>query len=204
MNLMESLNRLTFGRVVLLGLALAGIYYFIMYDSGVTQQTQINTGKQRVQELQQQIDADQQKLDRAAVYKRAATEVGGTIMRLLSLIPENFKMSDLMRIISNEAKTAGSSLESVKPGFQEISPTASEFEELSVSLDVKGSFLQHMVFLSNLTKVNQILIVRQFGFSHVRDGKGDEPTVVKLSAEIVAFRYRGQTTEKKEEKEKAQ
>lgn len=200
MNLLEALNRLTFGRVVMLGLALAAIYYFIMYDSGANQLAQISNSKQRIQELQQQISTDQQKLDRAAVYKRAATEVGGTIMRLLSLIPENFKMSDLMRIISNEAKTAGSSLDSIKPGNQEVSSTAPEFEELTVSLDLKGSFLQHMVFLSNLTKINQILIVRQFEFSHVRDGKGDEPAIVKLNAEIVAFRYRGDQQAKKDEK----
>jgi Tfp pilus assembly protein PilO len=200
MKFMNLLNRLTLGRATALGLAAAAIYYFVMYDSGTAQLAQIASAKQRIQELQQQIESDQQKLDRAAVYKRAATEVGGTIMRLLSLIPENFKMSDLMRIISNEAKTAGSSLDGIKPGLQEISSTAPEFEELTVSLDIKGSFLQHMVFLSNLTKVNQILIVRQFEFSHVRDGKGEEPTTVNLNAEIVAFRYRGEQKTKEEEK----
>ena len=111
-------------------------------------------------------------------------------------------MSDLMRIVSNETKVAGSSLVGVTPKTQEVSKVASEFEELNVSLELNGSFVQHMIFLSNLTKVNQILIVKNFDFSHVRDGKGDDPAVVKMVADIVALRYRGTNSESKTEKAK--
>jgi hypothetical protein len=48
-----------------------------------------------------------------------------------------------------------------------------------------------MVFLSNLTKINQILITRKIEFQHQKDGKGDEPPTVGMTAQIVAFRYRG-------------
>ncbi len=193
MNFVEVVNRLTMGRALLLGVAIAAFYYFLFFDAGLNQKNQIASFKDQIQQTQKQIQNDQEKLDRAAVYKSVAAERGGMIMRLLSMIPENFKVSDLMRIVSNEAKVAGSSLASIMPKTQEISPSASEFEELTVSVEMNGSFMQHMVFLSNLTKVNQILVLRNFNLSHLRDARGEDPAMVKFVADIVAFRYRGST-----------
>jgi Tfp pilus assembly protein PilO len=94
-------------------------------------------------------------------------------------------------MVSNEAKVAGLSLSTVTPKNNRISPIAPEFEELSVSVELSGSFLQHMMFLSNLTKISQILITKKIVFSHVKDGRGDEAPTVGMKVDIVAFRYRG-------------
>jgi Tfp pilus assembly protein PilO len=182
---------MTMGRSILLGLVLASFYYFLVFDSGVTQKSAIDAANAQVQQLQRQIADNQAKLDRAAVYKKTAAEIGTTINKLLGIIPEHFGISDLTKIVSNEARVAGSSLNSITPGTPEISHVAKEFEELNVKLDMSGSFLQHMVFLSNLTRINQILIVRRFEFTLMREAKGDESPQVHMMAEIVAYRYRG-------------
>lgn len=199
MNIGEALSRISMGRAIIIGMVLCAFYYFLVYDSGMTQIAGINQARARTNELNAQLQDYQQKLDSAAVYKKTAAEVGSTINKLLSLIPEQFGMSDLMRIVSNEVKVAGSSLEKIDPKTTQVSTVASEFEELSVMVDLKGSFLQHMVFLSNLTKINQILIIRSFDLNHFRDGKGEESPIVHLKAEIVAFRYRGSDADKKKE-----
>lgn len=192
----DVMNRLTMGRAILLGFFLAAFYYFMVFDSGTVQQGQIQANQAKIAELQSLIQENQKKLDRAAVYKKTAAEVGSTINKLLSLVPEKFGMSDLMRIVSNEAKVAGLSLEKIEPKTTKISPVAPEFEELTVNVNVGGSFLQHMVFLSNLTKIQQILIANNLEFVHVRDGKGDEAPAVGLKGEIVAYRYRGAEAKK--------
>lgn len=189
--LKDTLNRLTMGRALMLGIAIAGLYYWLLYNNGSSQIAAISAANAHIAEVQTQIDADQKKIDRAEEFKKTAAEVGSTINKLLSLIPEKFGMPDLMRIVSNEAKVAGSSLATITPNGSEIWKTANEFEELSLSIELNGSFLQHMIFLSNLTKINQILIIRKFDFSIVKEGHGDEPNVVKMVAEIVAYRYRG-------------
>ncbi len=191
MKIGEFMNRITLGRSVIIGMLLCAFYYFLVYDSGVTQKAAIAQSQAKVTELQTKLQDYQQKLDSAAVFKKTAAEVGSTINRLLTLIPEQFGMSDLMRLVSNEAKVAGSSLATIEPKTTQISSVAKEFEELTVNVDLQGSFTQHMVFLSNLTKINQILIVRKYELSHMRDGKADESPVVHLTAEIVAYRYRG-------------
>ncbi|NJL24919.1 MAG: type 4a pilus biogenesis protein PilO [Calothrix sp. SM1_5_4] len=191
MKITDVLNRLTTGRAALIGLIVAAFYYFIVFDTGMVQQANIANARSRISEIQATLQGSQKKLDRALVFKKTATEVGSTISRLLSLIPEKFSMADLMRIVANEAKVAGSSQVALTPKTTEISSIASEFEEISVSVELSGSFLQHMVFLSNLTKIDQILIVRRFEFSLLKEGRGDEPATVKMQADITAFRYRG-------------
>jgi Tfp pilus assembly protein PilO len=187
----DILARISIGRAVLIGLVLSAFYYFLMFDNGMNQEAGISQGRSSVATLQAKLVDYQQKLDSAAVFKKTAAEVGNTINKLLTLIPEKFGMSDLMRIVSNEAKVAGSSLMKIEPKSTTISPVAAEFEELILTIELQGSFLQHMVFLSNLTKINQILIIRKFEMIHSRDGKGDESPTVSMSAEIAAFRYRG-------------
>lgn len=198
MKINDVLNRISTSRAMIIGILLAAFYYFIVFDKGVTQTSQIEQNTAKIAGLQESIKQSQAKLDRAMVYKKTATEIGSTITKLLTLIPEKFAMPDLMRIVSNEAKVAGSSLADIKPATTQVSPVAKEFEEISVTIDLNGSFLQHMVFLSNLTKIPQILIIRKFDFALVKEGRGDEPSAVKMNAEIVAFRYRGAAAQSKE------
>lgn len=187
----DIMKRITVARAMILGMVLAAFYYFMMFDPGMAQQQQIANNTNRITELQQTIEDNQRKLDRAAVYKKTASEIGSTINKLLSLVPEKFSMTDLMRIVSNEAKVAGLSLSTVTPGQTKVSAMAPEFEELTVSVEVSGSFLQHMVFLSNLTKIPQILLTKKIEFTHMKDGRGEEAPTVGMKLNILAYRYRG-------------
>lgn len=192
MKLNDILNKISTGRAVIIGLVFAAFYYFMVFDQGMAQKNKISAAQAEISSYEQQIKDNQIKLDRAAVYKKTAGEIGSTINKLLSVIPEKFGSSDLMKLVSNEVKVAGSSLTSIVPQKPEVSRYAKEFEELSLQIDITGSFQQHMLFFSNMTRINQILTIRRFDLSTVREGKGDEAPMVKLTAEIVAYRYVGE------------
>ncbi len=195
MKLIDVIQRMSMGRAVLIGFVVAGFYYLIMYDSGRNQEAAIAASRDQVTELRRQMDENQAKLDRAIVYKRTVAELGTEIQKLLSVIPEQFGIQDLMKIVSNEAKVAGSSLNSIVPGKQVEFVLVKEFDEVNVTIELTGSFLQHMLFLSNLTKISQILIVRKMDITSSSTGasRADEANNVKLAAEIVAYRYKGST-----------
>jgi Tfp pilus assembly protein PilO len=176
---------------MMLGLVFAAFYYFLVFDQGIAQKNSIAAAQAQMVSIEQQMKDNQIKLDRAAVYKKTASEVGTTITRLLSVIPEHFGSADMMKLVSNEIKVVGSSLSSITPMKPEVSRYAKEFEELALQIDISGTFQQHMLFFSNITRINQILTIRKFDLSTVREGKGDEPPLVRLSAEIVAYRYIG-------------
>src|ERR1700680_3998601 len=107
-------------RALIVGMVLSSLYYFIFLDKGTAQQANIQAAQQQIADLQKQIQESQAKLDRAAIYKKTAGETGTTISKLLGVIPEHFAIPDLMKIVSNEAKVAGSSLASIIPGNPEI------------------------------------------------------------------------------------
>ncbi len=180
---------MTPGRALLIGLIAAAFYYMAMFDSGTKQAEALAQSRIQVTEIQRQIKENQNKLDRAAVYKKTAAEIGTTIHKLLSVIPERFGTTDLKKILSNEAKVAGTSLASLSEGLPETSSVSKEFDELSVTIDMSGSFLQHMVFLSNLTKINQILIVRKIELSQIGNAHAEEAASVHMLADIIAYRY---------------
>lgn len=185
------LAKLTMGRALLLGLILGAFYYFAMFDSGLDKTNSITAAQAQIVQLDTQIRENQIKLDRAAVYKKNVSDLGSTIKKLLAVIPEKFGPQDLMKIVSNEAKVAGSSMTNLSPHGVEVSKVAKEFEEQSLTVDLTGTFQQHMLFLSNLTRINQILTIRRFDLQLVREARPDEPPLVRLSADIVAYRYLG-------------
>jgi len=191
MNLTAMISRLTLGRAMMLGLSIAVIYYFMLYDDGSSLRQSIDSSRARLGQIEKEMRINDEKLQRAAVFKKTAEEVGSTIGRLVTIVPEKFSMPELMRLVSNESKVAGSSLSAIRPAGTMVWSVAKEFEEVALDIELVGSFLQHMVFLSNLTKLHQILIVRRYDMAAQGDMRSDEAAVVKMSAQIVAYRYRG-------------
>ncbi len=191
MNLTDALNRLTTIRALLLGFMMAAIYYFVVFDGGGSYAAQISTLQGQIKEMQTKINAAHAKVERANVYKQAASELGGKIQQMMSVIPESFNVSDLMSIVSKEVETVGSSLINIAPQPARPSLVAPEFEEFMVTINVDGSFNQHMMLLSNLTKVNQILVTRKFELSLNGQPVPGVPPLVKLMATVVAYRYKG-------------
>lgn len=190
MNLTEVLNRMTTGRAIIIGFLFAGIYYFLFFDKGYNLQSSSEALKQQQIQLSKQLKDAEGKIARALEYKKSGNELDGTLNRLLSTIPERFGIQDLMKIVSNEAKVAGSNLVSITPRGETGRPNPNpEFQELALQIDITGSFAQHMVFLSNLTKVNQILTVQKMDMKVVGNPAPGEPAMVKMLADIVAYRY---------------
>lgn len=193
-------DRISTGRALIIGMMIGAIYYFMAFDQGVAQKNAIAASQAQMLQLEQQIRESQVKLDRAAFFKKTASEVGTTINKLLKVIPENFKSADMMKIMSNEVKVVGSSLTSIIPQPTTVSRVAKEFEELAIQVDATGTFQQHMLFFSNLTRINQILTVRRFELTMIKEGSGDTPPSVRLNAEIVAYRYIGEGNQKEDKK----
>lgn len=198
MNLTELINRMTMARALMFSLLLAGLYYAIRFDSGANLKSQIDSMQTQLTDKQAQLNGMQAKIERAARYKSSKAEYGETLKNLLSMIPEKFDDTDLERIISDEVKVAGSSLVGISGQVDSGRGSRGEagleeFQELAVAVEVQGSFAQHMIFLSNLTKVRQILIVKKISLESVLAGNSNEPAQVKMSATIHAYRYVGQT-----------
>jgi Tfp pilus assembly protein PilO len=167
-----------------------------MFDSGTVQIAQIAAAKQEHTLQTKQLAEINQKLDRAHEYQRSTSEMGEALNRLLSYIPENFRLQDFMKTVSEEAKIAGLNIIRVQEarGIQKSLEKKIEFEELAVSIELQGTFSQQMTFLANLTKQKQIFLVEKFTLEKDPNGGNapeSESPLLYFRAEIRAYRYVG-------------
>src|SRR5258708_722850 len=94
-------------RALILGFFFASLYYFFVYDNGTAQENAIKAAETDKQQSSLQLTAVNAKLDKAHEYQRSAAEMGEALNRLLSYIPENFRLQDFMKVVSEEAKVSG-------------------------------------------------------------------------------------------------
>ena len=157
MNIVRALGNLTPMRALMFGLGLTGIYYFFMFDGGSIISASIVKHTEDIGKIKLELASAKQKLERAQIFEKTSKQLGQTLHSVISYVPENTNHSDLMRIISNEVKTSGARLVKMRGIEEPISTTF--YQTVSVEVELQGSFVQHMLFLSNLTRVDQILTV---------------------------------------------
>lgn len=188
MTIWEKINQLSIGRAMFIGLFLATFYYFTGYNDGTVLQAQITANEAKMVELQKNIKEEEIKIERINQYKKTTEALGESFNKFLSYIPEKLRNTDLMKTVSTEAKAAGANIIRVS---ELGGGTRSEFyEEVRVSVELVGTFQQMMLFMSYLTKVDQIITLSKLA---IRNNAGDqidmESPTLSISADLRGYRY---------------
>jgi len=193
--LTEMFARLTLVRALVMGLFLAGLYYVTMYDNGEAQRAMIQQSQSTIQRLQGELAQVEESLQRAKSFQSASLDLGNSIQKLLSFIPEDFRMGQLMKMISQEARIAGLDLKNMQPvvvvqGTNNFGKNLTEFEEIGVQLELRGTFTQILSFMSSLTEKKQIFLFEKIKIFKTLGVQGEEE-LVTLTAEVHAYSYLG-------------
>ena len=185
-------------RALILGAFLTSLYYFFVYDNGDIQLKAIAATKADLATQKKTLTDVTAKLDRAQEYQRSAAEMGEALNKLLSYIPENFRVQDFMKTVSEEAKIAGLNIINISESRNTEATKSPDFEALGVSVDLQGTFAQEMTFLANLTKQKQIFLIDRFsldGDASIRNSTNNsgeqEAPMLAFKGEIKAYRYVG-------------
>lgn len=199
MTLAERMQQLTFGRSLMIGVVVAGMYYAIGYDSGTALNEGIVKTKEQIAEKEIEIKGLERQLERIKTMQKVMGVLGGEFDSFLSYIPEKMSMSDLMKIISTEAKAAGVGIN----GIGEVNragsggtrrgdgaPNEGQFyEELTVEVELVGTYAQLLLFLSYLTKLDKILSISQLSMtSSAKVGDRVSP-MITFKCFIRGYRY---------------
>lgn len=197
MNSLEKINQLSITRALIIGFVLAGLYYFIGYNDGTIQKNQIAAIEGQISTANKEIADVETKIKKAQQYKTLVTSMGSSFDVLVGYLPAKMSMADLMKAISTEAKAAGSNISRIQDAATR-SDGAEFYDSLKVSTELSGTFPQHILFLSYLTRLEQILMVESMSMIVVNAQNselGQSPQVA-LSASIVGYRYTGGDPEK--------
>lgn len=188
MTVWERINQLSIGRAIFIGLVLAGFYYFLSYNNGAMLDAQINANKAKVEELNKTIKDEEAKIERINQYKKTAEQLGESFNRFLSYIPEKLRNTDLMKIVSTEAKAAGANI--VRVSEQGMGTRSEFYEEIKVSVELVGTFQQMMLFMSFLTKVDQIITISKLNLRSQSSENFDiSSPSLQITADLRGYRY---------------
>ncbi len=188
MTIWDKINQLSIGRAIVIGLVLAGFYYYLGYNNGALLDSQLAANKAKTVELQKSIKDEEAKIERINQYKKTTEQLGESFNRFLSYIPEKLRNTDLMKIVSTEAKAAGTNI--VRVAEQGVGVRSEFYEEVKVNVELVGNFQQMMLFMSFLTKVDQIITVSKL---NIRSNSSEQLDVtspsLQINADLRGYRY---------------
>ena len=193
MALEERLQQLTYSKVLLLGLLIAGLYYAIGYDNGKNLKNSAEQMKVQIKEKAAEIKDLELQAERIINMKKMMGVLGEDLENFLAYIPEKMSITDLMKIISTEAESAGVNVNRMgefrSPSPSRVLEKGQFYEELAVELNLQGTYAQLLLFLSYLTKLDKILSVSQLSMeSNAQQGDRESP-IISFNCVILGYRY---------------
>lgn len=198
----QKLQNLTMGKAVMVGVVLAVLYFFLMYNDGTALQTNIANTTTEIQTKEAELEKIKKAVSDAERYQNTKRALGAELDSVLKAIPAQLTSQDLMKIVSTEAKAMGINLNIDASGNSGGGPTDDKsvfFEPVMVNLSLDGTYNQLMSFLSAITKVDKIITLSSLTLVNSAAGRAPEdsgPISLKLTAEMRAYRYLPQSAPK--------
>lgn len=191
MNILMRLADLTIGRCILVSAIIGSLYYAVGYDSGSKFKLEMSNSRVQLAKVEEELAKVERQIKEILVLKAAQDRDAERLNALMSFIPEKLTKTDLMRTLSNEAKAVGVNINQISDsgsgrGKKSTADPTEFYEEIGVNIDLVGGFPQLVLFLANLTRLNQILSVNSLELAGSA-GKED----LAMNAKIIGYRYLG-------------
>ena len=191
---MDKLKSMSPASACLIGIVIAGLLFFFVLGGDGSLEKSLKPIRNKKVKLTKDIQEKEKIIKEAFEYQENIKKLGKAINKVIKYIPENMSSAKMMRSLTDSAKVSGVNIIDVsdkgrvrsKPG-----EAANEvlYDRIPVSIKLEGNFTQIMMFLSNLTKLDNIITVEELSInSNRRIGEG----MVAFSAVFVGYRYKGQ------------
>lgn len=186
--LTAKLVRLTPPQVIVAALIALGVYYMFFYDSGNTQIAQIARIQGQIQGKQKELQKLQQQAQEVSQLMAKREELDRQLDSLKKYVPQDLTASNLMGLISNEAKAAGANILNIQGNSRSSGKSKNNFlMEMPVQVQLKGAFSQLMLFMSYLTRVDKVITLNSFSMRSDNSPPGETPTIA-FQGEFAGYR----------------
>lgn len=191
--LFTRLQQITIARAAMVGFAVAAFYWFIGDDGSALER--MNEGKrQQITTLQADIAKLEESVRLAKQYEVTISALGGQLTKISNYIPEKFSPVELMKLVGNEAKTAGLDILNLTENSSSASANSAEedpvYNSFEVSAEFEGNYSQLLLFLSYLTKLDKIVTVGDFTIdSQTGTGTGAGLAPLRFVIKLLGYKY---------------
>lgn len=187
MGLADRIKNMSALKAAIIGLAMAGVYYFFFFNSGANKKSQIVGVENELSALKKEAVNIEKTFSDAKRLKSLIGELGKSIDKVVKYIPEEFTEAEIVKNLSHSARLSGAKIVGIKSRSGKGGKSHEFYDELSVGVDLFGTYGQIMDFLARLTQIERIFTVRDMTFvRQQRDGKSE----VKFSTVVVGYRYK--------------
>lgn len=168
-------------KVVGVGIALAAVYYFLMYDNGAALEANIKAANDRLATAKTQLQNTERAMENANRFEKEMQATSRQFEKITEFMPPTIGAAELTAIINQQAQASG-----VRPKIEPKGEDApSGFYQTSrVDLQLEGTFAQIVTFLSYLSRVPRLLT-----FDHVELKQPEGGGTLTFSGTLIAYRY---------------
>lgn len=188
----QKLKEIDTAKALLIGVVIAVVYYFALFDDGSSLEMSINTTQASITQKTTEIASMKKTLEDAKKHAEISAKIGAELEQVLQAVPESYNSVELMKLISNEAKVVGANILSVKGNDVKLKDTdEASFAPIRVDVDLTGTFNQIMLFLSNMTKVSKVILMKTINIQGAKNTMTSSTASPSLSfkASFEAYRY---------------
>ncbi len=175
--------------IMVLTLALAGLWYMYMFRPT---QTRISELQDRKANLETQIKKGEQAKANLPQIREELVRLDSEFRAFLSELPNKDDVAQLIKTLRKEANTNGITLESLSQSKSNLTEIEG-IRPINFSLSTNGKYNTTMSFLNNLENLERYTKVKQVGLSV--DRKNSDDPQITASYEFVVYVYTGDTPE---------
>ncbi|MGE0632391.1 MAG: type 4a pilus biogenesis protein PilO [Pseudobdellovibrionaceae bacterium] len=196
----ESLSSLSMPKVVIVGLGLAGMYYWLMFPDVEKIKLQISQTRQEL-EIEKAKQAETQAAQkRQEELKQELADLSGRFSETSNRLPTEVNSSTLNKQINDVAKASGSVLKEIIP----LPPTLNDFiEQIPVQVAAEGAYGEIVLFLYYLATGERISRIGNFDMvvasTQPTAGGKQRPVRVAFRGTAVSFRFVPEAVKKADE-----
>lgn len=179
--LMESLAGQEVGKILIIGLALTGFYWFSMYDDGSAidmQTAQISQSLEAEEAKKKETDAT---LNQVKEMQEKVGQLSQKYQEISRRLPEALYSIDINRSIDDFARNAGVSVKMKKPG-ENIKREV--VEEVPVEVQLEGTYAELAQFTYLVSRAERMARTKNVVITGAEDGKKK----LKFEGQVVGYK----------------
>ncbi len=184
MGIKEDFNSLQPAKAAMIGIVIAVVYYFVMFDKGDAISAQKATLQVSINERTERLKQVENAMNNKAAFEREVDELTKNFDDLIKYFPVDLDMNNLLYQVRKRLEATNNKLDSMKKG----EPKARRYPGYAEStMEVKsvGGFHEAMKFLASLTAMDRVVDFIELDMKS--NGSTDELSQVELNLMLSVF-----------------
>lgn len=188
----ETLATYSYGKALIIGLALGGFYYMTLYNDGSALDSQlVQVNRDLTEQEAKKVETDAA-LQQVKEMQEKVGQLGAQYQEISRRLPSTLFSIDINRAIDNFARNAGVSVKAKKPG---ANIKTNVVEEVPVDVELEGSYselVQFAYYVSSAEKMSRVKNIVITG------GPDRAVNKLKFEGQVVGYKLAPEVEEKSE------